>query len=152
MIYVSEHISVVHYICWNRLQNNGLHFSTPTIFFSPNFQLNFDLYCSPPPLTPLILLTLTLTPTTLECGHHCSRLLIFSPCNVNSRNSYMHCDVVFTVDLRKMYLLHNLPWVKSQEKPSQEPYLILVIFFTRANFLENKIYTEKTHKLRQNTQ
>ena len=31
-------------------------------------------------------------------------------------------------------------------------YLIFVIFFTRANFLENKIYTEKTHKLRQNTQ
>ena len=62
MIYVSEHISVVHYICWNRPHNNGLHFSTPTIFFSPNFQSNFDLYCSPPPLTPLILLTLTLTP------------------------------------------------------------------------------------------
>ena len=31
-------------------------------------------------------------------------------------------------------------------------YLIFVIFFTQAKFLENKIYTEKTHKLRQNTQ
>ena len=25
-----------------------------------------------------------------------------------------------------------------------KPYLIFVIFFTRANFLENKIYTEKS--------
>ena len=33
-----------------------------------------------------------------------------------------------------------------------EPYLIFVIFFTLAKFLENKIYTEKTRKLRQNTQ
>merc|ERR1712055_501719 len=32
------------------------------------------------------------------------------------------------------------------------PYLIFVIFFTRAKFLENKIYTKKTRKLRQNTQ
>ena len=32
------------------------------------------------------------------------------------------------------------------------PYLIFVIFFTRVKFLENKIYTEKTRKLRQNTQ
>ena len=31
-------------------------------------------------------------------------------------------------------------------------YLIFVIFFTQAKFLENKIYTEKTRKLRQNTQ
>ena len=31
-------------------------------------------------------------------------------------------------------------------------YLIFVIFFTRAKFLENEIYTEKTRKLRQNTQ
>ena len=31
-------------------------------------------------------------------------------------------------------------------------YLIFVICFTRAKFLENKIYTEKTRKLRQNTQ
>ena len=30
-------------------------------------------------------------------------------------------------------------------------YLIFVIFFTGAKFLENKIYTEKTRKLRQNT-
>ena len=32
------------------------------------------------------------------------------------------------------------------------PYLIFVIFFTRVIFLENKIYTKKTRKLRQNTQ
>ena len=32
------------------------------------------------------------------------------------------------------------------------PYLIFVIFFTQAKFLENEIYTEKTRKLRQNTQ
>ena len=31
-------------------------------------------------------------------------------------------------------------------------YLIFVIFFTRAKFFENKIYTEKTRKLQQNTQ
>jgi len=31
-------------------------------------------------------------------------------------------------------------------------YLIFAIFFTRAKFLENKIYTKKTRKLRQNTQ
>merc|ERR1711973_866510 len=31
-------------------------------------------------------------------------------------------------------------------------YLIFFIFFTRAKFLENKIYTKKTRKLRQNTE
>ena len=31
-------------------------------------------------------------------------------------------------------------------------YLIFVIFFIRAKFLENKIYIEKTRKLRQNAQ
>ena len=31
-------------------------------------------------------------------------------------------------------------------------YLIIVIFFTLTQFLENKIYTQKTRKLRQNTQ
>ena len=35
---------------------------------------------------------------------------------------------------------------------SRVPYLIFVIFSTRAKFLENKIYTEKTRKLRKNTQ
>ena len=44
----------------------------------------------------------------------------------------------------KVVLPHSLP-------PSA-PYLIFVIFFTPAKFLENKIYTEKTRKLRQNTQ
>ena len=37
-------------------------------------------------------------------------------------------------------------------KQTSYPYLIFVIFLTRAKFLENKIYTEKTRKLRQNTQ
>ena len=31
-------------------------------------------------------------------------------------------------------------------------YLLFVIFFTQTKFLENKIYNEKTRKLRQNTQ
>ena len=31
-------------------------------------------------------------------------------------------------------------------------YLIIVIFFTLTQSLENKIYTQKTRKLRQNTQ
>ena len=31
-------------------------------------------------------------------------------------------------------------------------YLIFVVFFTQTKFLENKIYTKKTRKLRQNTQ
>ena len=35
---------------------------------------------------------------------------------------------------------------------SLSPYLVFVNFFTRAKFLENKIYTEKMRKLRQNTQ
>ena len=34
----------------------------------------------------------------------------------------------------------------------EAPYLIFVIFFTQAKFLENKIYTEKNRKLQQNTQ
>ena len=33
-----------------------------------------------------------------------------------------------------------------------DTYLIFVIFFTLAKFLENKIYTEKMRILRQNTQ
>ena len=39
-----------------------------------------------------------------------------------------------------------------QEYAKVCPYLIIVIFFTLTQFLENKIYTEKTRKLRQNTQ
>ena len=35
---------------------------------------------------------------------------------------------------------------------SPSAYQIFVIFFTRAKFLVNKIYTEKARKLRQNTQ
>ena len=43
----------------------------------------------------------------------------------------------------KDFLVENLHW---------RSYLIFAIFFTQAKFLENKIYTEKTSKLRQNTQ
>ena len=39
-----------------------------------------------------------------------------------------------------------------RELADAETYLIFVIFFTRAKLLENKIYTEKTRTLRQNTQ
>ena len=39
-----------------------------------------------------------------------------------------------------------------RSKRLTQAYLIFVICFTRAKFLENKIYTEKTRKLRQNTQ
>ena len=37
-------------------------------------------------------------------------------------------------------------------KDNGQTYLIFVVFFTRTKFLENKIYTEKTRKLQQNTQ
>ena len=48
---------------------------------------------------------------------------------------------------------NHLKWVISPtDEMALQPYLIFVIFFTRAKFLENKIYTEKTRKLRQNTQ
>ena len=39
-----------------------------------------------------------------------------------------------------------------QKSDFQNACLIFVICFTRAKFLENKIYTKKTRKLRQNTQ
>ena len=39
-----------------------------------------------------------------------------------------------------------------EEEEDLYAYLIFVIFFTRAKFLENKIYTKKTRKLQQNTQ
>ena len=41
---------------------------------------------------------------------------------------------------------------ESESLETLEAYLIFVIFFTRAKFLENKIYTKKTRNLRQNTQ
>ena len=40
-------------------------------------------------------------------------------------------------------------WIRNCEEYT---YLLFVIFFTQTKFLENKIYTEKTRKLRQNTQ
>ena len=43
-------------------------------------------------------------------------------------------------------------YLGSFQQSSLMTYLIFVIFFTRAKFLENKIYTEKRRKLRQNTQ
>ena len=42
--------------------------------------------------------------------------------------------------------------IKENSLFTVRPYLIFVIFFTRAKFLENKIYTKKTRQLRQNTQ
>ena len=57
----------------------------------------------------------------------------------------------FDQDLCKnlWYDLKKLFW---QDELNPRAYLIFVIFFTRTKFLENKIYTEKTRKLRQNTQ
>ena len=46
----------------------------------------------------------------------------------------------------------NFDGKKLAEWGTPPPYLIFVIFFTQAKFLENKIYTEKTRKLQQNTQ
>ena len=42
--------------------------------------------------------------------------------------------------------------ISKLSKRGGRAYLIFVVFFTRTKFLENKIYTEKTRKLRQNTQ
>ena len=44
----------------------------------------------------------------------------------------------------KVHAVHMIRPTKS--------YLIFVVFFTRTKVLENKIYTEKTRKLQQNTQ
>ena len=54
----------------------------------------------------------------------------------------------------KDFLRILISWIISHFEPQQKKntYLIFVIFFTQAKFLENKIYTEKTRKLRQNTQ
>ena len=46
----------------------------------------------------------------------------------------------------------SLFWMISCNSTIFKTYLIFVLFFTRTKFLENKIYTEKTRKLRQNTQ
>ena len=48
--------------------------------------------------------------------------------------------------------IHNQHYHNLHDHHDNHPYLIFVIFFTRAKFLENIIYTEKTRKLRQNTQ
>ena len=102
---IREHIGVFLYICWNRPHNNALPFSTHTIFFYTNTRSNFDLYCSPPPLTPLILLTLTLTSNTR--GMWTLLLFIFSPCNA------LQCW------FKEIYVLHTLPWDKSQDNVKQ---------------------------------
>ena len=47
--------------------------------------------------------------------------------------------------------VHSNDFLRNGGDPSHT-YLIFVIFFTLAKFLENKIYTEKTRILRQNTQ
>ena len=41
---------------------------------------------------------------------------------------------------------------KGKADQHSSAYLLFVIFFTQTKFLENKIYTKKTRKLRQNTQ
>ena len=79
---IREHIGVFLYICWNHPHDNALPFSTPTIFFYTNTRSNFDLYCSPPPLTPLILLTLTLTSVT--SGNHNSTYFISLVIHINT--------------------------------------------------------------------
>ena len=56
-------------------------------------------------------------------------------------HDYVKLDSVL-IRLRKNQFQHQVRWA----------YLIFVIFFTLAKFLENKIYTEKTRILRQNTQ
>ena len=43
-------------------------------------------------------------------------------------------------------------WFSMKQTLPVLSYLIIVIFFTLTQFLENKIYTQKTRKLRQNTQ
>ena len=52
---------------------------------------------------------------------------------------------------KKQFSVQSVPLGQST-KTSQSTYLIFVIIFTLAKFLENKIHTEKTRKLRQNTQ
>ena len=54
-------------------------------------------------------------------------------------------------NVQKIYVCSHLFSLNLKEI-QVEAYLIFVIFFTQAKFLENKIYTEKTRKLRQNTQ
>ena len=109
---IREHIGVFLYICWNHHHDNVLQFSTPTIFFYAHFQSNFYLYCSPPPLTPLILLTLTLTSNTL--GMWTSLLFIFSPCS--ALQSWF----------KEIYVLHTLPWDKSQDNVKQKSHIYIL--------------------------
>ena len=53
----------------------------------------------------------------------------------------------------KMWSLVKVPQVPCKTHCClSRTYLIFIIFFTQAKFLENKIYTEKTCKLQQNTQ
>ena len=62
--------------------------------------------------------------------------------------------------LNQLYKRYNIQIILFEAKMSN-PFSVLRVrktiphichFFTRAKFLENKIYTKKTHKLRQNTQ
>ena len=80
--------------------------------------------------------------------HRRASLLLLSWLTRKSLHCLISCVVgvsnsSLTVTLRLQYLNDWLLLL---------PYLIFVIFFTRAKLLENKIYTEKTRKLRQNTQ
>ena len=65
-----------------------------------------------------------------------------------------HADLII-LELKMIVDIHKLkpnpgspePSTGTQEHENVKPYLIFVIFFTRAKFLENKIYTKKTRKL-----
>ena len=60
------------------------------------------------------------------------------------------CSVVAEINQLLVTFLKHTPALHSDDYFIS--YLIFVIFFTQAKFLENKIYTEKTRTLRQNTQ
>ena len=61
---------------------------------------------------------------------------------------------VIAILLVYLFMIHVVRffWELSKRTFMSEAYLIIVIFFTLTQFLENKIYTQKTRKLRQNTQ
>ena len=71
--------------------------------------------------------------------------------NISEANSHKFpssvVDLHFTALIIEQSSKHKLQTAAGQNYRISEPYLIFVIFFTRAKFLENKIYTEKSRKL-----
>ena len=73
--------------------------------------------------------------------HHQATILRFSPTiwfeesfiTQGTKQNSFQCDPHGHTNVHKSYILCGA-----------HPYLIFVIFFTRAKFLENKIYTEKS--------